>query len=108
MTGIASVDRIVRNSTSRVGDELFLTKPIGNGILVCAYRALNTKRDRKHEPPDLDRFERAGTGDGPKAIAVRLHHREEWGARGGSYSAGIGDERGEVDLEPSARFGGLD
>ncbi|MGZ8868111.1 MAG: selenide, water dikinase SelD, partial [Thermoanaerobaculia bacterium] len=54
VTGIAPVDRIVRNSTSRVGDELFLTKPIGNGILVCAYRALNTKPDRKHEPPDLD------------------------------------------------------
>lgn len=55
VTGIASIDRIVRNSTSRVGDELFLTKPIGNGILVCAYRALNTKRERKHQPPDLDK-----------------------------------------------------
>lgn len=55
VTGIAHVDRIVRNSTSRVGDLLYLTKPIGNGILVCAYRALSTKRERKHEPPSLDK-----------------------------------------------------
>ena len=54
VTGIAPVDRIVRNSTSKVGDALYLTKPIGNGILVCAYRALSRKAERKHEPPDLD------------------------------------------------------
>ena len=43
VTGIVAADKIVRNSTARPGDDLILTKPIGNGILVCAYRALNEK-----------------------------------------------------------------
>ena len=53
VTGIVAVDKIVRNSTAKVGDDLFLTKPIGNGILVCAYRALSRKRLRKNGAPDL-------------------------------------------------------
>ena len=39
VTGVVSLDRIVRNSTGRPGDRLYLTKPIGNGILVAAHRA---------------------------------------------------------------------
>ena len=39
VTGTVHVDRLVRNSTARAGDELFLTKPVGNGILVSAHRA---------------------------------------------------------------------
>jgi len=42
VTGFVDVDRIVRNSTACPGDGLFLTKPIGNGILVSAYRAVTT------------------------------------------------------------------
>jgi selenium donor protein len=38
VTGVVSADKLVRNSTAREGDELFLTKPIGNGILVSAHR----------------------------------------------------------------------
>lgn len=38
VTGIAHPDRIVRNSTARVGDRLYLTKPIGTGILTTARR----------------------------------------------------------------------
>ena len=49
VTGIAAADKIVRNSTSKPGDHLVLTKPIGNGILVNAYRAKRGKR-----PPKLD------------------------------------------------------
>ena len=49
VTGVVSVDKIVRNSTAKVGDTLFLTKPIGNGILVCAYRALA----KKGKAPDM-------------------------------------------------------
>lgn len=52
VTGIVAVDKIVRNSTARAGDELILTKPIGNGILVSAYRALSGKRFRR--APSLD------------------------------------------------------
>lgn len=48
VTGIVAVDKLVRNSTARKGDLLYLTKPIGIGILVCAYRA--DKEDR----PSLD------------------------------------------------------
>ena len=53
VTGLVAVDKIIRNSTAKVGDDLFLTKPIGNGILVCAYRALNGRRFRRNGVPDL-------------------------------------------------------
>jgi selenide,water dikinase len=53
VTGVVPVDKIVRNSTARVGDTLFLTKPIGNGILVSAFRALTHKRFRRNDPPDI-------------------------------------------------------
>ena len=55
VTGIVSVDRIVRNSTAQEGDFLYLTKPIGNGVLVCAHRALSGRRLwRRHTAPSLD------------------------------------------------------
>lgn len=54
VTGIVSIDKLVRNSTGRVGDVLFLTKPIGNGILVCAHRALSGKRFTRRTPPALE------------------------------------------------------
>ena len=53
VTGVVAVDKIVRNSTARAGDSLFLTKPIGNGILVSAFRALTHKRFRRNHPPDI-------------------------------------------------------
>ncbi len=55
VTGTVRVDQLVRNSTAHPGDVLYLTKPIGNGILVCAHRALSGKKlMRKAEPPNLD------------------------------------------------------
>ncbi|HYM62223.1 MAG TPA: selenide, water dikinase SelD, partial [Thermoanaerobaculia bacterium] len=42
VTGTVSVSKLVKNSTARPGDVLYLTKPIGNGILVSAFRALST------------------------------------------------------------------
>jgi selenide,water dikinase len=50
VTGIVSVEKLVRNSTARVGDVLFLTKPIGNGILVSAHRS----KKLFHKKPALD------------------------------------------------------
>jgi selenide,water dikinase len=50
VTGIVSVDKLVRNSTGRAGDILYLTKPIGNGILVSANRA----KKLFHRKPSLD------------------------------------------------------
>ena len=50
VTGIVSVDKLVRNSTAAAGDVLYLTKPIGNGILVSAHRA----KKFFHTPPPLD------------------------------------------------------
>ncbi len=50
VTGVVSVDKLVRNSTARAGDLLFLTKPIGNGILVSAHRA----KKLFHQKPSLD------------------------------------------------------
>ncbi len=43
VTGIVDIDRLVRNSTAKEGDALYLSKPIGNGILVSAHRAATTK-----------------------------------------------------------------
>ncbi len=39
VTGVAHPDRILRNSTARVGDVLLLTKPLGTGILATAGKA---------------------------------------------------------------------
>jgi selenide,water dikinase len=52
VTGVVHVDKIVRNSTARPGDVLVLTKPLGNGILISAFRALSGKRFRR-QPPSL-------------------------------------------------------
>jgi selenium donor protein len=54
VTGTVSVDRLVRNSTARAGDELFLTKPIGNGVLIAAHRAHTTRRFFRGSGPSLD------------------------------------------------------
>jgi len=54
VTGIVSVDKLVRNSTARDGDRLYLTKPIGNGILVNAYRAYTTKKIFRRAVPNVD------------------------------------------------------
>ena len=53
VTGVVSIDRLVRNSTARAGDLLYLTKPIGNGILISAHRALSGRRFRRAALPDL-------------------------------------------------------
>ena len=50
VTGVVAVDKLIRNSTGVAGDVLYLTKPIGNGILVSANRA----RKLWHRKPPLD------------------------------------------------------
>jgi selenide,water dikinase len=50
VTGVVSVEKLVRNSTASAGDVLYLTKPIGNGILVSAHRA----KKLFHHPEPLD------------------------------------------------------
>jgi selenide,water dikinase len=36
VTGVVHPDRLVRNSTARAGDQLFLTKPVGGGLASTA------------------------------------------------------------------------
>lgn len=38
VTGTVDSRRVVRNSTARAGDALVLTKPVGTGVIVSAYR----------------------------------------------------------------------
>ena len=38
VTGLVDARRIVRNSTAQIGDVLLLTKPVGTGALISAYR----------------------------------------------------------------------
>ena len=54
VTGVVSVAKLVRNSTAKPGDTLILTKPIGNGILISAYRGLTHRRFPRRTPPSLD------------------------------------------------------
>jgi selenium donor protein len=54
VTGVVSVAKLVRNSTAKPGDTLILTKPIGNGILISAYRGLSHRRFPRRTPPSLD------------------------------------------------------
>ena len=54
VTGLVSVDRLVRNSTARAGDLLYLTKPIGNGVVVSAYRGRMGNPLTRHKAPSLD------------------------------------------------------
>ncbi|HUP47426.1 MAG TPA: selenide, water dikinase SelD [Thermoanaerobaculia bacterium] len=54
VTGVVQIDRLVRNSTARAGDLLYLTKPVGNGILVSAFRARSSRRFFRRPGPDLD------------------------------------------------------
>ena len=54
VTGTVSVDKLVRNSTAREGDLLYLTKPIGNGILISAYRSISARKVFRRKPPALD------------------------------------------------------
>ncbi len=39
VTGFTSADRIIRNSTALAGDYLYLTKPLGTGIVATAIKA---------------------------------------------------------------------
>jgi selenide, water dikinase len=50
VTGVVTVDKLIRNSTGRAGDVLYLTKPIGTGILVSANRV----KKLFHKKPPLD------------------------------------------------------
>ena len=54
VTGIVKADKLVRNSTASAGDRLYLTKPIGNGVLVSAHRAISGKKFFRGALPDLD------------------------------------------------------
>ncbi len=54
VTGVVSVLKLVRNSTAKAGDTLVLTKPVGNGILISAYRALTRKRFGRRTPPSVE------------------------------------------------------
>ncbi len=38
VTGIVRIDRIISNATARVGDRIFLTKPLGTGIISTAMK----------------------------------------------------------------------
>jgi selenide,water dikinase len=50
VTGVVSAAKLVRNSTARPGDLLYLTKPVGNGILVSA----NRRKSIFRKPAPLD------------------------------------------------------
>jgi selenide, water dikinase len=54
VTGTVKASELVRNSTASAGDVLFLTKPIGNGVLVSAHRGTSSRRWFRRTGPSLD------------------------------------------------------
>jgi len=50
VTGLCEESGVVRNSTARAGDFLYLTKPVGNGVVVSAFRAGTLNRWRGVAP----------------------------------------------------------
>lgn len=46
VTGRVAKDKLVRNSTARPGDAVYLTKPLGTGIMIAAHRSMNTRLRR--------------------------------------------------------------
>jgi selenium donor protein len=58
VTGIVDIDKVLQNSTAREGDALYLTKPIGNGIVISAYRAVTSggmiSRLKRRSAPSMD------------------------------------------------------
>ncbi|HEX2617456.1 MAG TPA: selenide, water dikinase SelD [Flavobacteriales bacterium] len=53
VTGEVAVDRIKRNDTAKPGDVLFLTKPIGTGILSTAQKRGRLRPEHAHIARDL-------------------------------------------------------
>jgi len=72
VTGVVHVDKLVRNSTAKAGDVLVLTKPIGNGILISAFRALTGRRFFK-QTPNVDEAIRWMTMLNRDAADVMVH-----------------------------------
>ena len=53
VTGRVSLDRLKRNDQAQVGDTLFLTKPLGIGILTTAQKSGVLRDEDAHRAPDL-------------------------------------------------------
>jgi selenide,water dikinase len=45
VTGIIDIDRIVKNAGAKIGDKLFLTKPLGTGIITTAIKCNMAARE---------------------------------------------------------------
>lgn len=62
VNGIVRKDRIKRNDTAQVGDLLFLTKPIGVGILTTAEKKGHLKKEHSEiAPRQMMRLNKVGT-----------------------------------------------
>jgi selenide, water dikinase len=59
VTGVVDIDRLVRNSTAKPGESLYLTKPVGNGIIVAAYRAAVAGKRSRFEGRELPSIDEA-------------------------------------------------
>jgi selenide,water dikinase len=68
VTGVVSVEKLVRNSTAKAGDVLYLTKPIGNGILVSAFRSKGFFRRKRPDLSEAIRWMTTLNRDAAKAM----------------------------------------
>ncbi len=53
VTGLVNVDNIKKNNTAKAGDLLYLSKPLGIGILSTAQKQGKLKDEHQHIAPDL-------------------------------------------------------
>lgn len=54
VTGMCDESQLVRNSTAKSGDRLYLTKPLGTGVVISAYRASAIGNWAGRRGPDVD------------------------------------------------------
>jgi len=80
VVGRADPDRLITNAAAHVGDRLILTKPIGTGVMINAFRA--EKLDAEGLEPALVQMERTNAD----ASALALRH----GVRAGTDVTGFG------------------
>jgi len=53
VTGLVDVERVKKNNTAQANDVLFLTKPLGIGILTTAQKQKKLKSEHEHIAPEL-------------------------------------------------------
>jgi selenide,water dikinase len=95
VVGVADPERLLTNATARAGDRLLLTKPLGTGVLINAFKA--DKLDAAGLEPALVEMERLND----VACALALQH----GAHAATDITGFGLAGHALEIARASRVG---